>query len=509
VTEVSKVATAARSLAAIVCLALGLATPNIGAAATLRLAIPNPPIGRGNPYQAPGPANTLVAPAIFDALTVIDGKGQLTPGLALSWSSDAAAKVWTFKLRPHVTFSNGTAFDADAVVAALTYLTKNPLPGDLVAIEFTDVQEFQALDPLTVQIKTRHPMPLLPHMASVLFIVEPNTWRALGPQGFAAAPVGTGPFRVEKWGPEGIRLDAVPTSWRAPKMDKLEILFQQDATSRLQGLLAGRIDIALALAADDEAALKTVGAKLLPVPIPSVTAIMFLAAKPGSPFADERVRQAANYAVDKERLVRAFFSGAFAPSGQAAAKYVLGHDPSILPYPYDPARARALLSAAGYADGLAFTFEAVVGSSGSDGAMYQQIAQDLEDVKIHTTIRSSPGIRFGQLFRTGEWTSDAFAFIYGAEPAFDGIRALKYYSCDWKPQMYCDPKAEPLFKLAEAAPTIAARAEIGRQIMARYHDQAAGLFLFDSPRFHGVSGRLRDFGMQNTRIEFESIHVDP
>ena len=478
-------------------------------ATTLRMAIPNPPSGRGNPYQAPGPANTYVAPAIFDALTVMDGQGELHPGLALSWSSDSNAKVWTFHLRDGVQFSNGTRFDATAVIAALNYLTKTPQPSDLVPIEFVDVIDFQALDPLTVQITTRRPMPLLPSMVSVLFIVEPEVWLRLGPQGFAAAPIGTGPFRVERWGPEGIKLVAVPGSWRAPKVDNLEILFQQDATARLQGLLAGRLDIALTLAAEDRDPLEAAGGKLLAVPLPSVTALMFLATKSGSPLADFRLRQAVNYAVDKDKLVRVFFGGAVPTSGQPAARSVLGYEPSVRPYPYDPDRARALLQEAGYKDGFAFTIEAVVGSSGSDGAIYQQIAQDLEAVKIHVTFLSVPGLRFGQIFRSGAWTGDAFALVYGAEPAFDGLRALKYYSCAWKPQMYCDPEVEPLFAAADDAVSVDARAAIGRKIMARYHEQASGLFLFESPRFHGVSGRLRGFRMGNARIDFEAISVAP
>ena len=478
-------------------------------AETLHMAIPNPPFARGNPYQAPGPAATYVMPAIFDALTVIDGQGGLHPGLALSWSSDAAARVWTFKLRPGVEFSNGAPFNAEAVVAALDYLTKQPQASDLVPLEFVDIADYRAIDPLTIAISTRRPMPLLPRAASVLFVVEPETWRTLGPQAFAGAPVGTGPFRVDQWGAAGIKLSAFKKSWRAPKMDALEILFQQESTSRLQGLLAGRIDIALALGPEDREALADRGAELRAVPIPSVTALIFLTAKAGSPFADVRVRQAVNYAVNKERLAETFYGGDVLVSGQPATRTALGYDPGIRPYPYDPARAKALLADAGFGNGVSFLLEAVVGSNSSDGAVYQQIAQDLALVNVRMTVRSVPGVRFGQVFRTGAWEGEAFAYLFGAEPAFDGIRALKYYTCGWRPQMYCDPEVEPLFVAADAAESLEARAAIAQRIMARYHDQAPGLFLFESPRFHGVSGRISGFSMENARIAFESIFRSP
>lgn len=292
-------------------------------------------------------------------------------------------------------------------------------------------------------------------------------------------------------------------------MDALEILFQQDAFSRVQGLLAGRIDIALALGPENREALESSGAALHGVPIPSVTALIFLTAKAGSPFADVRVRQAVNYAVDKERLARTFYDGDVTVSGQPATHTALGYDPTIQPYAFDPARAKALLADAGLRDGFSFTLEAVVGSNSSDGAAYQQIAQDLAAVNVRMTVRNVPGVRFGQLFRTGAWDGEAFAYLFGSEPAFDGLRALKYYTCGWRPLMYCDPEAEPLFAEADAAESLEDRAAIARRIMARYHDQAPGLFLYESPRFHGVSRHIAGFRMENARIAFEAISRKP
>jgi ABC-type transport system substrate-binding protein len=209
--------------------------------------------------------------------------------------------------------------------------------------------------------------------------------------------------------------------------------------------------------------------------------------------------------VDKDRLIQAFYGGTVPASGQPAARMVLGHDPALAPYPYDPDRARRLLADAGFANGFAFTMEAVVGSSGSDGAVYQQIAQDLLAINVRMDVRSVPGLRMGQLFRAGGWSGEAFSFLYGAEPTFDGLRALKYYTCAWQPLMYCDPGAEALLAAADNAVTLPARAAAARRVMARYRDQASALFLFESPRFHGVAKSIRGFRMDHTRIAFEEI----
>lgn len=481
--------------------------PAAAIAATLRVAIPNPPIGRGNPYQATGPANAYVAPAIFDALTVMDADGQPQPALATSWDSDPSARVWTFRLRPGVTFSNGEPFNAEAVVAALEYLTRAPQPADLVPLEFADVDSFRAIDPLTIEITARGPAPLLPRAVSVLFVVAPEAWRRLGPQGFANAPVGTGPFQVENWGAAGISLRAFTKSWRAPKVERLEFLFQLEATARLQSLLSGRSDIAIGLGAETRPSIEAAGGTLAFVSLPQTMTIMVLPDKPGSPFADVRVRRALNYAVNKNRLNDAFFDGLLAPTGQPAARTSLGYDPAIAPYPYDPTRAKALLTEAGYGDGFSFVAEAPVGSTGSDAAVYQQIAQDLAAVKVEMVLRAITGLKFGQVFRTGGWGGHAFTYLYSSAPTFDGIRALKYYRCGYQPLTYCDPVAEPLFAEADLAPDIERRASIGRRIMARYHDQAAAIFLYEAPGFHGVAASVRNFRMDNFRIAFDGVKL--
>ncbi|MCB2109133.1 MAG: ABC transporter substrate-binding protein [Rhodobacteraceae bacterium] len=478
-------------------------------AAELHVSIPSPPFGRGDPFQAPGPPNLYVAPAIFDALTVIDGGGNLHPALAISWHASDDGRTWTFDLRHDVKFADGTPFDADAIIAALDYLTGEHLPSDLNAIEFENVVGYRAVDPFTVEITSRVPAPLLPRAVTVLYAVQPELWRKLGPVDFSYRPVGTGPFKVERWGTAQVDLAAHAESWRPAKVGAMTVHFQQDATARLQGLLAGQIDIALALSPEDRSAVEASGGAMHVVVPPAVVGLMFVATQPGSPFADARVRQAMNYAVDKTRLVQVFYEGVVDPSGQPAARAALGFNPDIVPYPYDPTRARALLAEAGYANGFSFSMDAVVGSTGSDGAIYQQIASDLAAIGVSMSIRAISNARFGQNFRGGNWDAQAFSFFYGAEPAFDALRPLKYYRCDWPNTAFCDPAAEPLFDAAAAATTLDDRAAAARQVMARFHDQASALFLYEAPRFHATSKRVDRFHMDHHMIRFEDVTFAP
>ena len=473
----------------------------------LRVAIPSPPFGRGDPFQAPGPPAMYTSPAIFDALTWIDGKGGLHPALATSWSVSEDGRTWTFKLRDGVTFSNGRPLDAAAVADVVRVLTINPPVSALNAIEFEKVAGVRALDTLTLEIVSRGPAPMLPRAASILFVVEPDLWRRLGPQGFSSQPVGTGPFKVVTWATEAVRMQAHRESWRAPKVEALTVWFQQDATARLQGLLSGGLDIAMAVGLEDRATIEAEGGTVHTAILPAVVGLMLNATQKGSPFSDVRVRQAVNYAVDKQKLIDAFYGGVVAPVGQPGASVALGHDPDVVAYPYDPARARALLAEAGYAGGFSFAMDAVVGSSGADSAIYQQIASDLAAVGVKLETRSISNARFGQSFRGGGWEAQAFSFFFGAEPAFDALRPLKYYRCSWPATTFCDPTVEPLFAEADSAPTLDGRAQVARKIMAHYHDQASALYLYEAPRFHGTAKRVRGFRIDHSLIHYEDIEI--
>lgn len=487
-------------------LALGLLLGAGAAAAeiSLRVAVVGLPRTQGHPYAVSNLPAIYVFTALYDALTFVDGEGRVEPWLATSWRQSSPT-TWEFTLRDGVTFSNGEPFDAAAVVASVDYLTSPAARGDTSAAELSSLARARALDRLTVEITTNAPNPVLHREVSALRIVAPKHWAEVGPEGYARAPVGTGPFQVERWEAARIVLAAFRGSWRPPKVDRLEFRALPEMSSRVQGLLSGQIDMAFALRVDEKPLLEAAGHRLQANRGTGVFVIALNVEKDAR-FRDVRVRQALNLAVDRAGISRTMLAGEISPASQFTPPNATGYDPDLKPYPYDPDRARALLAEAGYSGGFAFVFEGVMGGAVSDGALFQQIAADLAKVGVRMEIRP---ILLSQLSANmhseGGWTGSAFGTDYGTAPSLDSLRSLKLHSCLHLYKWFCDAEGLPLLERALAAPTEDERTALTRQVFRRYYDLYAAILLWDIVYFDGIRKEVGEVPAVGTWIVYDRI----
>ena len=141
-----------------------------------------------------------------------------------------------------------------------------------------------------------------------------------------------------------------------------------ERTARVQALTSGQLDIAPALSVDNIAEVEGAGHRIDIVPSTNAIALaLFNSAESAHPaLKDQRVRQALNYAVNKESMVQNLLGGHSKVSAQGATPNTFGYDPSLKPYAYDPDKAKKLLSEAGYGDGLKLVAEVVVGVYAGD-----------------------------------------------------------------------------------------------------------------------------------------------
>lgn len=471
---------------------------------TIRFALATLPPHQANPFSTSAQPTITTTSAIFDGLTRHARDGALKPWLATSWEN-RDPKTWRFHLRRGVTFSNGRPFNAGAVAAAVDYLATKARPIDTLARDLPAFAAARVIDDSTVDIVTAAPMPTLPRYVALLLIPEPETFARLGVEGFAKAPVGTGPFRLERWEPARVVLAAFERSWRKPRAAGLELIELPDPTARLQALLSGRADIAIGLGPEDMQTLAAAGLTGVSWTDGGVVGISLVATR-DLPFKDARVRRALNMAVNRQPIVDVIMQGRTVPANQPAARGVYGYDPTIAPYDYDPARAKALLAEAGYGDGFSFTMETSA-ATGAALAAYQQVAADLARVGVTMTIRPLTGPQYlRNVFLTGEF-GDAIVVPWMPTPPLDVIRAIGIHSCAAKAPWYCDPAATPLIDraLAEWNPdtALALRQQLGR----RYHDEAAALFLYEQVFFAGtapgVTGYEDAFGL----VSYDTIAV--
>jgi peptide/nickel transport system substrate-binding protein len=281
------------------------------------------------------------------------GTNEIEPGLAVSWDTSDRGRVWTFKLRRGVRFHDGTPFNADAVVFSFERQRDPFHPHYRKDYQYWggtygNILEIEALDEFTVRITIEEPYaPFEANMAMFpVAIVSPSAVRRWGDD-YADHPVGTGPFRLAEWKKgERIVLDANEEYWGgAPQMKRLVFQYIPDARQRLIALEGGAIDIAYSiLPAELQFVQLHPDLQLHRTPANNVTYLAMNTTHP--PFDDVRVRRAANYAVNKEPIVKLVYQGQAVPAEGALPPTQWGYHKLESPYPYDPDEARRLLAEA-------------------------------------------------------------------------------------------------------------------------------------------------------------------
>lgn len=308
-----------------------------------------------------------VAQQIFDGLVQYDGGLTITPAIAQSWKGSRDGLSWTFYLRKGVKFHNGREVVADDVVYSFTRIldprTKSKAAEIFMKIkgakEFVEGQEktvegLRALDRYTVQIQLVEAS--APFVASLAIgyakIVPREVVEELGPA-FGTRPVGTGPFKFVRWKKDDeIILEANQDYYGGrPFLDRLEykIYAGHQTDEMFASFEHGGLEDTFIPTAYWGRAQETKRYRFVQRPILGVRFFGFNTAS--SPLSSRLVRQAFNYAIDKEALVRDILQGRFAAGKSFLPPGTYGYDPQYRPYTFDPQHGRNLLAKAGYPGG--------------------------------------------------------------------------------------------------------------------------------------------------------------
>jgi peptide/nickel transport system substrate-binding protein len=472
----------------------------------LRVAIGGFPSDKANAFSSIQTPAIILNSGIYDALTKLNKDGSLSPSLATSWES-IDPLTWRFKLRTGIQFSNGKAFDAEAVAYSVQYLVGPGPATERVRFDLPFLAGAKTVDKHTVDITTKVPVPSLPRYLVAFLIVEPNAWQSLGAQKYAEQPVGTGPFSVKSWDTGRVEFTANRTSWRKPQIDGIEWLMLTDVPSRLQAYLSDRLDVVYQLPPEDFETVKGYGGTVVRTSEAAASAVFFhYLGKPQSPLADVRVRRALNMAVDRKSIVDVLLNGETKLSSQPTVHEAFGYNPNIQPYPFDPAAARKLLAEAGHANGFSMVLETATGSTNS-GLIVQRIADDLSRVGVKMEIRPKPVIQFLSDFVAGRFEADASTLQWGAYPTLDAIHMTIMNSCRKKAPWYCNEEIQPVIEQAWIEADEAKALELRHKIMQFYHDDAPGIFLHENVGFLGVSPRTTGYDSHFGFVPFENIRI--
>jgi peptide/nickel transport system substrate-binding protein len=419
---------------------------------------------------------------IYETLMARTPKGELIPGLAESAPAQSGESAWRFKLRPGIKFTNGELFNADAVIFSVKRIV-DPKYGSKQISYFAAITDAKKVDDLTVDIITEGSDPILPARMYWMKMVPPG---AASRPDFIQNPVGTGPYKFVRWTRgSSIQLARNDGYWAsAPSIDAVNYRFIGESGTRLAGLMAGEFDIISNLLPEF-----TERAPKASVVLGLEQPIMILSAVSGVT-QDERVRQALNYAIDKDALaVGLFGTYASVSQGQLLAPSYFGFDTQTKAYPYDLAKAKALIKEAG---ALGKTLS-VVGPAGrwlKDRELVEAVAQMWTEAGLKVDVK---------IFEFSEYLKRLFdrnarpdaVFVSNSNELMDADRPLSaYYSLSGPGSSNNDAGMKADIDAARIETDGAKRAALYHKIVSHARDKAYFAWLVVLSDLYGTSTRL-------------------
>ncbi len=360
-----------RLLSATAIAVLALAGTSLSAPAhaqkTLVIGIQADPTGL-DPEAVLNNTSGFVMATIYDSLVRYKpGTVDVEPALAQSWDVTPDGLTYTFHLRKGVKFQDGSPFNAKTYVQGLNRLLDKNDPDSIfktgpvegyIDTTYEQLASYRAVDDDTVEFKLKTAYaPFITNLAMVWNgVVSPAAAHQYG-KDFRNHPTGTGPFIFKEWRPgDQIVLDANPNYWGGkPKVDRIVFKEYPDPQAGLLALKRGDVQILGDLSSQAVPALKgDPNVVLMTQPGLAVSGIGL--PTDTKPFNDKRVRQALNYAIDREAIDKSLYQGLAEPMTSPLPSSQWGFDSSLKGYSYDPAKAKELLKEAGYPNGFKAEF---------------------------------------------------------------------------------------------------------------------------------------------------------
>jgi peptide/nickel transport system substrate-binding protein len=340
-----------------------------------------------DPHTAIGASGVTLIDLVFDGLVTKDSEGVFQPALAESWAIGEKWSHLDFFLRRGVTFHNGDPFSARDVKFSIERAMREDMRFIFGAELRRQIDSVEIIDDYHVRIHLKAPYPaFFDRTYEYLAIVPKDYIEKVGDAGFAAKPVGAGPFKVVKFSRDlFFEVEAVENHYRkTPYVKKLTARFVAEESTRLAMLMTGEADLIGLAAAHVPRVNRDPNLRVVWSRDAYLTTLFFfdVSHPEESPFKDPRVRKAASLAIDREGIAEALTHGGSTAWGSFLAPYHAGFDSGRKPDPYDPAQARKLLAEAGYPDG----FDTVLISNPPTRDRFEAIQQQLADVGIRARL---------------------------------------------------------------------------------------------------------------------------
>ena len=407
-----------------------------------------------DPQRTTAASTFQITNNIYDTLLRVNTDGTLKEGLADTWEVSEDGLTLTFHLRSGVTFHNGNVCDAAAVVSSFERLQAEDSPRAADYANFTFAAEGD--DTVVVTCAELDVAALSSFAYPWSAIVDTTVADTLKNE-----PIGTGPYKLKEWIPQqSLTLEKNPDYYDTVNLETITFKMMPDATSQIASLQNGELDI-ISISGDQVATFEN-NPDFTVIQAPANSIQLMAMNLANEALSDVRVRQAINYAVDKQALIDTVWWGYGEPIGS--------HYPTVLKeyvdlndtYPYDPEQAKELLAEAGYADGLTLemylpkSYPAYVSAG-------QVIADSLKEVGITCNIT---------IVEWATWLSDVYTgrdydlTVVGHTGRLDPYVLLARYQSDSSENYfnYSNPEVDELLKNYKSEKDEAKRTEMVQQV---------------------------------------------
>ena len=435
--------------------------------------------------------------AVFDSLITFSYEGDFIPLLAseFAFTSDTTLEFW---LREGITFHNGETFDARSVTTSVARMQDEDEGSHLIR-NFASIVDVEVVDDYHVIMHLSGPDAQLLHALTRLPMVPPDHYAEVGQAEFAQNPIGSGPFKFVEYVIDSHTIfEANPDYWDgSPKGKPLvaEVVMRviPEPTTRVSELVTGGVDLIAAVPLDQRSVVTDAGMTNISYADGRVAVARINSSNIGvsadaaegesargyEALTDVRVRQALNYAVDRQTIIDALLGGTATPLGQPFVPGGFGYNPNNEAYPYDPDKARELLAAAGYGDGLNIKLTA-------QNTILSDVLTALVDYFADVGVTAEleviePGLG-NQRLLAGDYDPLFMSTWYPAETFFHFL-----IRCEGLISTYCNPDLEPLLLEEKQTLDIGERNQIIWQITDVLREEAPALWLWNSESTAGVN----------------------
>jgi peptide/nickel transport system substrate-binding protein len=416
-------------------------------------------------------------------------KGQFDPVLATSWTRPDKL-TWRFKLRQGVTFHNGEPFNAGAVKFTIDSM-KDPAKAWSNASWLGDIVEVKIVDDYTIDLITENPSRSMLANLGYLFIMPPKATKELGDR-FGVQPIGTGKFVLEKYYPnERIVLKRNDNYWgQKPKLEKLTAKILPEDATRLAALETGEVSLIPNLSPDAIDRMKA--NPKLSVVVGDPARIMHIAFILGrKPFDNHKVREAFNYAVDRQAIVDTVMMG-LAKVANAHLYHTSspGFNPNLKAYNYDPQKAKKLLAEAGYPNGITVSFGTPNGRYLRDRMVCEAIVGQMAKAGITVKMES---MEWGTFWDRSITNHEFDMFFLGwLSPESPYVQLTWWFRTDPKSSKsnYSNPQVDKLIVDSQNTLTDQEGNQIYSQIQELIWNDLPWISLYFSPKVYGISASL-------------------